>query len=449
MMAVQTDSKAGATAPALAHRLTITRHTNRYTATDRLDRNIQLVIDSVVGVQRQRDGWTCRFENDNPQMVQDDIHFGRTMNNQPRIVSNRYDIEGSPDGIDTTGYDWTTDLRLECRPSRPRKTLDAEFANITAQLHTRLENKIDWRVIAIDGQPYIAVGEGKDESAEHDPDESVGYAPFVLPPWDEFKSHFTELYGMDDYIVTLYETLKTAVDSEWRIRCNFALIGPPACGKSQLMKCLANALLPGATLMMDGTSTTAAGALELLKAMAEMPRVLLSEELEKQDDKQTRWMLGMLDIRGEVKKLTTRTQIDRETHLIGICTVNDEHAFEKMNAGALASRYTIPLYFTRPHRNVMHKIVAREIGKLGDFTGRAKCEICERPTGGVHRWINPALDFAEDMNTSDPRRVIGFATLGRDGLLDKSYQDRMRKITRPDKRYDGVARAEDDEGGTE
>lgn len=444
----QTDSTAGAQAPALSHTLLIHRHTNRFTATDRSDRNIQLAIDSIIGVQRKKEGWLVRFANQNPEMVIDTEHFTRTTNNQPRVVSSRYTIEGSPEGIDSDGYDWWTELLVECRPARMRKTLDMEFANVTAQLHDRLESKYDWSVEAVDGEAYTPSGAALDGVMDVELDPTVGYAPFILPPWHEFITHFSELYGMENYIRTIYDALQNAVDTDWRSRINFVLIGPPACGKSQLLKCLFNALLPGTALAMDGTSTTAAQAIELLNEMAELPRVLLSEELEKQDDKQTRWMLGVLDIRGEIKKQTMRSQIEKSVHLIGISTVNDEKAFNRMNAGALSSRHTIPLYFTRPHRNVMHRIVAREIGQLGAFTGKAICDICGKAKSGVHRWIEPALDFGEDMNTSDPRRVIGFAMLGRDGLLDRSFQERMKKITKPDTRYDGMPAADDD-GETE
>lgn len=439
----QTDSTAGAQAPALSHTLTIHRNTNRFTATDRLDRNIQLAIDSVVGIQRKKEGWNVRFVNQNPEMLVDNTHFTRTTDNKPRIVSSRYTVEGSPETMNDEGYDWRTELLVECRPARERKTLPMEFANITAQLNDRFD-KIDWAVEAVDGEAYTASAAALDGVMDVETDPTVGYAPFILPPWEEFITHFSELYGMENYIRTIYEALQTAVDTDWKVRINFALIGPPACGKSQLLKCLFNALLPGTALAMDGTSTTAAQAIELLNDMVELPRVLLSEELEKQDDKQTRWMLGVLDIRGEIKKQTTKSQIEKSVHLIGISTVNDEKQFNRMNAGALASRHTIPLYFTRPHENVMHRIVAREIGQLGAFTGKKVCDICHKPTGGVHRWIPEALQFGREMNTSDPRRIIGFATLGRDGLLDHSFQDRMKKITKPDNRYDGLPEADDD-----
>lgn len=450
----QTDSMAGASAPAVSHILTIHRHTNRFTATDRMERNLIVAIDFVMTTQRKKEGWSVSFVNQHPEMVIDTEHFTRTTDNKPRIISNRFTVEGSPDGttregLDNEGYDWRTELLVECRPARMRQTLDMEFGNITAQLHDRFESKIDWTVEAVDGQPYTPSGAALDGVMDVVPsDPTVGYAPFILPPWDEFITHFSELYGMDNYIRTIYDALQNAVETDWKSRINFSLIGPPACGKSQLLKCLFNALLPGTVLAMDGTSTTAAQALELLNDMAEMPRVLLSEELEKQDDKQTRWMLGVLDIRGEIKKQTTKSQIEKAVHLIGISTVNDEKAFERMNAGALASRHTIPLYFTRPHPKVMHRIVAREIGALGPFTGKRICDICKKPMGGVHRWIEPALKFGEDMNTSDPRRIIGFAMLGRDGLLDESFQERMKKITKPDTRYDGMPPADDDDGET-
>jgi hypothetical protein len=430
--------------PALSHTLTLRKRVGKFISTDMSDTQIRGAISGVMNVNRVKLGWNLRFADESPTMVLDDTHFGRVSNGtMGRMVASNYSI----DGDNKTGYTYRVDVVAECKPVRPRNTLGQEFDNIAAGFHQRLISpRLAWELEKVDGETYRYLGEGNAKD-EVDPNEEIGYAPFELPAWEDFIPFFSHLYGLDDYARTIYDTLKAAVDSGWRQRINIALIGPPACGKSEMCKATQRALGGNVVLEMDGTSTTAAAAQLKIKEALELWRVIVLEELEKQEDSATNWLLSVLDIRGEVKKAAIRNNIDREVHMVGICTVNDEDHFKKMNAGALASRFSLPLVFERPSDNTLHKILARECNVIDPFdTGHGnkdRCAICERPMGGGHRWIVPTLKLAREMNTTDPRRVVAFALTGRDALLNGSYQARIKRIMRPDERFNNVPQRKD------
>jgi MoxR-like ATPase len=157
--------------------------------------------------------------------------------------------------------------------------------------------------------------------------------------------------------------------------------------------------------------------------MDELPRILVLEEIEKAPEAALPWLLSVLDLRGEVRKKTVRSDIAKSVHMIGICTVNDEAKFKSVASGALASRFSMPLYFRRPERDILWKILKREVDKIG----------------GDIRWIDAALDFAEELQTKsgdtlyiDPRKLIAICLTGRDRLLlpdghDRSFQAMYRR----------------------
>jgi hypothetical protein len=41
---------------------------------------------------------------------------------------------------------------------------------------------------------------------------------------------------------------------------------------------------------------------------------------------------------------------------------------------------------------------------------------------GKDEWINPTLDLADEIHTTDPREVISLLLCGRDALLDGTFQ---------------------------
>jgi MoxR-like ATPase len=138
----------------------------------------------------------------------------------------------------------------------------------------------------------------------------------------------------------------------------------------------------------------------------DLPRVLLVEEIEKADEKSLSWLLSLMDLRGEIRKTTARGKINTDTKMICIATVNDVPTFKKIAFGALYSRFSNKIYFRRPDRELLGRILKREVDAIE----------------GKDEWINPTLDLADEIHTTDPREVISLLLCGRDALLDGTFQ---------------------------
>lgn len=317
-------------------------------------------------------------------------------------------------GNGMAGYLYTVAVAVECRPSRLRKTFGQEFDNIVARMHDKaIQPANRWQVSEIDGVAYVPKSV---EKITVDGAEEIGYVPLELPSYEEWSAGFDHLYGLEDYTDIIYETLKTAIDTAWQNRVNIMLAGPPACGKSDICKTIKRILGEEAVLEFDGTSTTMAGAQQNLAEREEMPRVLLVEEIEKAPEASLQWLLSVLDLRGEVRKTTARGNILKEVHMVGICTVNNVELFERMAAGALASRFSMPLYFVRPGRDILERILRRELKNIRGVDEATS-----------EKWIAPTLDYAESIDLSDPRKIIAICLTGRDKLLTGEYQNMLRR----------------------
>ncbi len=234
-----------------------------------------------------------------------------------------------------------------------------------------------------------------DDTAYHPPESDdagvadlIGYTDTTIP--EDWTSNFDHLFGLDAHIKRVRLALEAGVESNWRNRFHCALVGPPGCGKSDICRSIKEALGEDAVMEFDATATTAAGAIKELAEREILPRVIVIEEIEKADEKTMAFLLGVLDLRGEIRKTTARATIQRNTKLFAIATVNDVALFEKLQAGALASRFTNRIHFKRPSRETLALILTREVHKVG----------------GDPAWIAPALDYCDEHGITDPRQVI-------------------------------------------
>ena len=134
--------------------------------------------------------------------------------------------------------------------------------------------------------------------------------------------------------------------------------------------------------------------------------MLFRSEIEKADEKTMSFLLGVLDLRSEIRKTTARQTIQRDTKLFAIATVNDVALFHKLQAGALSSRFTNTIFFKRPSRETLALILTREVSKVQ----------------GDPAWINPALDYCDEKGITDPREVIAICLCGQDMLVTGDYQ---------------------------
>lgn len=256
-----------------------------------------------------------------------------------------------------------------------------------------------WTLAEVDDEPWKPGGDEDVTDAD-----SIGYAQVDMPTdWDEFFAH---LYGLDPHVSRIKRALEAGMLSEWNNRYHVALVGPPGCGKSDICQSMKRALGENAVMEFDATATTAAGAIAELSERDILPRVLIVEEIEKADEKSLSFLLSLMDLRSEIRKTTARGKIVRDTKLFVVATVNNVPLFEKLQAGALASRFSNMIGFQRPSRDQLAMILRREVGKVG----------------GDERWIDPALDYCEEQNITDPRMVTSICLCGRDMLVDGSYQ---------------------------
>ena len=124
----------------------------------------------------------------------------------------------------------------------------------------------------------------------------------------------------------------------------------------------------------------------------------------------------MLDSRAEIRKVTARGKVQRDTRCFVIATVNNLAKFKALQAGALASRFPEQVHFKRPTRDTLARILTREIDKIN----------------GNSDWIKPCLDYCIDRKIDDPRTIISRCLCGGNGWLDGSYQEMLDATAMPD-----------------
>ncbi len=280
---------------------------------------------------------------------------------------------------------------------------------------------------AVRSKGWTLNGESPSKQIEHEI-ASVDDAKIVRDSYAEVKLltgksniavYFGHLYGLDPQIDLVMSSVGEYQRSQFANRFHTLLYGEPACGKTEILRSLSKMLGKDAVMHFDATSTTAAGAKQLLLESAALPPVLCIEEIEKADEISLRWLLGVLDYRAEVRALKYRAGMQaKEVKLLCLATVNDFGLFNRMMDGALASRFSHKVYCPRPSRAVLEKILVREVQKHS----------------GNMAWVQPALDYSLDVEkTNDPRRIITVCLCGKDRLLTGEYQ-KLLQATQPPKK---------------
>src|SRR5262249_2584881 len=206
------------------------------------------------------------------------------------------------------------------------------------------------------------------------------------------------------------------IQSDFANRFHCALVGPPGCGKSDICRTIRKTLGEDAVWELDATATTAAGIQKELAEAEILPRIIVVEEIEKAPESALQPLLALCDQRGEIRKVTARTHIVRDTRVLIIATINDYDLFRKLQAGALASRFSNVVWFKRPSREMRALILEREVTKVN----------------GDSRWITPTLDHCEEHSINDPRQIISLCLCGQDLWLNGEYAEMLRSTARPD-----------------
>ena len=354
-------------------------------------KHLSAIIAGVNTPARARQGWNVELVNATAYSI-----WKREYNMEPGASQYTY---------------WVT-MKVTCKPDKERN-LDAEFANLVNAIEQKAKFPGKWEVATVDGTDWKARKAEIAEKREQVENTDIGYAPFEMP--EDFEVNFDHLYGLEAHISRVKRAINGTVRTGWTNRLHCVLIGPPGCGKSDICRSLKRAFGEDAVLEFDATSTTAAGALKELDEREELPRILLVEEIEKADDKSLQYLLGLMDLRGEIRKTTARKNIQRDTKLICIATVNDVPTFQKLAFGALASRFANKIYFNRPTRELLGRILEREVKKIH----------------GNMAWIEPTLDLADEIDTTDPREIISLMLCGQDALLDGTFQKEYKWTSPP------------------
>ena len=333
-----------------------------------------------------------------------------------------WSIEADPDKL------WTKELsQLDGFEYQYMMTLHAEFskgnddepkgdlASIMRKMARTAsqQNCGAWTVSHIDDDAYEPPTDNSDDVTGAA--DQIGYAPLVIP--DNFEDFFSHLFGLGSHVARIKSALVAAESSNFANRFHCALIGPPGCGKSDVCRSLQRALGEDAVMEYDATATTAAGAIKDLSEREILPRVIVIEEIEKAPEAAMTFLLAMCDQRGEIRKTTARGTIQRDTRVLVVATVNDLDLFNKLQVGALSSRFANKIFFKRPSREMLAKILSREIAKVN----------------GDMRWITPTLEMCDELNITPegPRAIITHCLCGREQLLTGEYQTMLRE-TQPD-----------------
>lgn len=267
-----------------------------------------------------------------------------------------------------------------------------------------------WKVISPTGYSEIA------ENAKAEGDRAVTIKIKAEQEKDlgeinlEPGKHFERLFGREAQLRRIMDSLILAKRTDFTHRVNTLLDGPPGCGKTECMMSIRDMLGKEgeAWLWLDATSMTKAGVVEELIQAPRVPPVLFVEEIEKTDENSLRWLLGVMDIRGQIRRTNYRVGNQaRNVKMVVIASANDVQLLKSVMSGALYSRFQSRIYCPRPDREIMKKILEREVEKINGNT----------------KWIEPTLQFAfDEWCMTDPRDVITICACGGDRLLDGTYQ---------------------------
>lgn len=232
----------------------------------------------------------------------------------------------------------------------------------------------------------------------------------------DFYSH---LFGRDAQVRILLSSIQAACDSKMQNRFHSLLYGSPGCGKTDILLSTAKLLAEQRVsyLIIDATTSTGAGIRKaLLDEDAILPDVIIVEEIEKVSKEAMHPLLGIMDERGTISQFNSRRTASRKVPALILASANDYELLAKTESGALLSRFSNEIYCPRPDREILSKILQREIEKV---------------KGGDLAWIEPTLKFCYDeRKITDPRMLKRICLCGKERLISGEYQRDLQATMR-------------------
>ena len=386
------------------HTIVMIKNAGREQTDDKLLAQANMITAGVITRRRAEQGWSL-----------DLLAYPSTL---------MFAHDSAPTPQFPKGVKFTFRINVTLNTDNHRPSIDLEFSNIVKAIAAKAQYP-KWTVESVDDVPFSDTDVKMARTVEITRDgtverasaaDQVGYVPLVMPTQESWEENFSHLFGLEDHIARAKNPIELGIESDWTKRIHTILIGPPGCGKSAVCQAIKKAIGAESVMQFDATSTTQAGAQKELESREELPRVMLVEEIEKAAGDSMQFLLSLMDLNAEVRKVTARGNILRNTKMIVIATANDEAMLKRAAAGATYSRFANRVYFQRPSRDLLYKILQREVESL--------------PNGNL-AWIDPALDYAEAVRTTDPREIIAICLCGRDELLTGVYQERMLRTGLP------------------
>lgn len=317
------------------------------------------------------------------------------------------------------------------------KNADIEWNDHVAALATKGASfkGEPWKVNRVNGAGWVPpTPEQRLQRKQQESSDMVSYADAELP--GDIKPYFKEMYGVDAQIRILTSRIRTAIDSDFSQRFHAILMGPPGCGKSQMLACFKDALTaagmnPNCVLSFDGTAITSQGITKALNKLDVMPRFIFVEEIEKSSNDAVAVFLGLMDDHGQLRKTTYREDIEKDCRVVVFATANNEEKLNTMQSGALASRFVAPIKFSRPKDDMLRMILIRDLNKSAEKMGVEKpievkavsdLPAWQKANPRHSKWIETTIEWCHKIDNLDPRYVRSVCLNGRDELLTGEYQ---------------------------
>lgn len=242
---------------------------------------------------------------------------------------------------------------------------------------------------------------------------SYSYTDFYLPEFDEEvrNTYFDGIYEREPHINIILDALKTGHATNWESRSHILLYGDPASAKSSVLlafKDWINNCNEDAVMSIDMPQATKAGCTAMIMERLDIfppPRVIILEEIEKISLESLSFLLSLMDLRGQINKFTFRQRETKEAKILIMATCNDTENLKKVHGGAVWSRFMFKLYCPRPSESLTHRILLREVNKMG----------------GNPKWADEAYELAKELDIKDIRQIIAMLA-GGDRLLNNDFQ---------------------------